>query len=69
MSRYQTLLEDYARLAGLAPVEDFLASQELVIADLVVGLALEGDADRGDIAFLPRSAGRPRRWRASSCCN
>lgn len=58
MSRYQTLLEDYARLAGLAPVEDFLASQELVIADLVVGLALEGDADRGDIAFFA-SLGRP----------
>ncbi|CAB3662194.1 MAG: type III secretion system chaperone [Achromobacter pulmonis] len=58
MSRYQTLLADYARLAGLAPAEDFLASQELVIADLVIGLTVEGDADRGDIAFFT-SLGRP----------
>lgn len=58
MSRYETLLEDYARLAGLSPVEDFLANQELVIADIVVGLSVEGDADAGDIAFFA-TLGRP----------
>jgi len=58
MSRYQTLLEDYARLAGLSPVEDLVAHQELVIADIVVGLSAEGDADAGDIAFFA-TLGRP----------
>ena len=58
MSRYQTLLEDYARLAGLSPVEDLVTHQELVIADIVVGLSAEGDADAGDIAFFA-TLGRP----------
>lgn len=57
MTRYAVLLEDYACHAGL-PVQEFLASQELVMAGTAVGLALEGDEDAGDV-ILFSTVGRP----------
>ena len=57
MTVYVSLLKDYAVQAGL-PVEEFLANQELVIADLVIGLAPEGDPDRGDLVLFS-TLGRP----------
>lgn len=57
MTRYTGLLKEYASLANL-PAEEFLANQELVIADIAIGLASEGDPDSGDlIAFS--TLGRP----------
>lgn len=52
MSRYQKLLENYARGVGLEPVDAFLASQEIVIGGVTVGLTLEGDENSGDVVFF-----------------
>lgn len=57
MTRYTGLLEDYARLANL-PAEEFLANQELVIADIAIGLASEGDPDSGNLIVFS-TLGRP----------
>lgn len=57
MTLYTTLLKEYAVHAGL-PVEEFLASQELVIAEMAIGLAPEGDPNRGDL-ILFSTLGRP----------
>jgi hypothetical protein len=52
MSRYQQLLENYARGVGLEPIDAFLTSQEIVIGGVTVGLTLEGDPNRGDVVFF-----------------
>jgi hypothetical protein len=52
MSRYQQLLENYARGVGLEPVDAFLASQEIVIGGVTVGLTLDGDENNGDVVFF-----------------
>ncbi|MET4580088.1 type III secretion system chaperone [Ottowia thiooxydans] len=57
MSRYATLLEEYARLVGL-PVQEFLSTQELVIQDLAIGIAPEGDESAGNLNIFA-SLGRP----------
>ena len=57
MTRYATLLEDYARHAGL-PVQEFLANQELLMADTAVGLAPDGNEETGDV-ILFSTLGRP----------
>lgn len=57
MTRYSALLQDYARQAGL-PVDEFQANQELVYSDIVIGLALEGDEETGDVTFFT-SLGQP----------
>ncbi|OZI68633.1 type III secretion system chaperone [Bordetella genomosp. 1] len=51
MTRYQQLLEDYARLAGLEPAE-LAVNQELRIADLAVGLSAEGSQDEGNVVIF-----------------
>ncbi|WP_028605266.1 type III secretion system chaperone [Ottowia thiooxydans] len=57
MTRYTTLLQDYARHVGL-PVQEFLSTQELVIAGIAIGLAPEGDEDVGNVTVFS-SLGRP----------
>lgn len=57
MTRYTTLLEEYARLVGL-PVQEFLSTQELVIQELAIGLASEGDESTGNLNIFA-SLGRP----------
>lgn len=57
MTRYTELLKQYASLANLQ-AEDFLANQELVIADTAIGLASEGDPDFGDLVVFS-TLGRP----------
>lgn len=52
MTRYQQLLENYARLAGLEPSAELLSTQELRVADLTVGFNVEGGEDSGSIVFF-----------------
>ncbi|MCT9812365.1 CesT family type III secretion system chaperone [Acidovorax sp. Be4] len=52
MTRYQQLLENYARLAGLEPPAELLSTQELRVADLTVGFNAEGGEDSGSIVFF-----------------
>lgn len=52
MTRYQSLLENYARLTGLEPVADLLSAQELQVAGLSIGLTVEGGEDSGSIVFF-----------------
>lgn len=52
MTRYQSLLENYAHLAGLEPAAELLATQELQVAGLSIGLTAEGGEDSGSIVFF-----------------
>lgn len=52
MTRYQYLLENYARLTGLPSAAELIATQELRIASLDVGLTAEGGEDSGSIVFF-----------------
>ena len=52
MTRYQQLLEDYALLAGLEPISDFVLSQELRAAGLSIGLTAEGDENNGNVVLF-----------------
>lgn len=57
MSNYTDLLERYAQLAGLTPTEDFLATEEVVIGGIPIGLLNEG-GDQGEVVFFAR-LGKP----------
>lgn len=52
MTRYQHLLENYARLMGIEPVAELLASQEVQVADLSIGFNVEGDEESGSILLF-----------------
>lgn len=58
MTRYQQLLEGYARLMGIEPAADLLANQEVQVADLAVGFTVEGEEDSGNIVIVT-SLGMP----------
>lgn len=51
MSRYEHLLRNYAALLGLEPVQQLLATQELVVSGITISLMLDGDKDIGDVVF------------------
>lgn len=52
MTRYQDLLENYARLVGIEPVADLLETQEVEVAGITVGFTVEGDEDDGSIVLF-----------------
>lgn len=58
MTRYQSLLENYARLMGITPAAELLANQEVQIGDLTVGFTVEGDENSGSMLFFT-SVGKP----------
>ncbi|MCY0387262.1 type III secretion system chaperone [Robbsia sp. Bb-Pol-6] len=58
---YRALLEELALLDGLCATR-LLASEELLIGELRIGLMCEGDAHNGDI-LLYTSLGKPARER------
>lgn len=58
MSPYRSLLAQYADQVGLESAKDFLASQELRIGGIAVGLTCEGDEENGDVVFYA-SLGQP----------
>ncbi len=57
MTRYTTLLEDYARHIGLPP-QELRSTQEVVIDEIPIGFAPEGDENTGNVIFFA-SLGRP----------
>lgn len=58
MTRYQHLLENYARLMEIEPASELTAVQEVQVADLSIGFNVEGDAENGSI-MLFTSLGLP----------
>lgn len=58
MSRYLDLLKNYAKFIGLEPVEDLLANQELLIGEIVVGLAPDDNENPYNLTFFT-SLGKP----------
>lgn len=58
MTRYQHLLENYARLMGIEPASELVAVQEVQVADLSIGFNVEGDEENGSI-LLFTSLGLP----------
>lgn len=58
MTRYQHLLENYARLMEIEPASELTAVQEVQVADLSIGFNVEGDEENGSI-MLFTSLGLP----------
>lgn len=58
MTRYQHLLENYARLMGIEPASELLAHQEVQVEDLNIGFNVEGDEENGSL-LLFTSLGLP----------
>ena len=58
MTRFQHLLENYARLMGIEPEGDLLETRELQLDDLGIGFSVEGDEEHGS-AVLFTSLGLP----------
>ncbi len=58
MTRYQHLLEKYARLMEIEPASELTAVQEVQVADLSIGFNVEGDEENGSI-MLFTSLGLP----------
>ncbi|MCD2514224.1 type III secretion system chaperone [Comamonas endophytica] len=52
MTRYQQLLENYARLIGIEPAADLLETQEVQVAELAVGFTVEGDEEDGSVVLF-----------------
>ena len=58
MTRFQHVLENYARLMGIEPEGDLLETRELQLDDLGIGFSVEGDEEQGS-AVLFTSLGLP----------
>lgn len=58
MTRYQHLLENYARLMGIEPASELYVNQEVQVADLAIGFSVEGDEEAGSL-LLFTSLGLP----------